>query len=51
MGAFLKFVGWLATKGKKYVKIAWDHKGTIMKWLNAGQTFTWVYEQIKKLWT
>lgn len=50
MGAFLKFVSWLATKGQKYVKIAWAHKQDILNWLNAGQTFDWIYQKIKKLW-
>lgn len=48
MAAFLKFVGWLASKGKKYVTWAWDNKGKIIDWLNIGYTFTWIYEEIKK---
>lgn len=51
MAPFLRFVSWLATKGQKYVKIAWNHKSTILKWLNAGQTFDWIYKKIKSLWS
>ncbi|MFE4037097.1 MULTISPECIES: aureocin A53 family class IId bacteriocin [unclassified Priestia] len=48
MSLFLKFVGWLASKGSKYVKWAWDHKGQISEWLNIGYSFVWVYDEIKK---
>ncbi len=50
MAAFMKLIQFLATKGKKYVSLAWKHKGTILKWINAGQSFEWIYKQIKKLW-
>lgn len=49
MGAFLKFVAFLASKGTKYVKWAWANKGRIIDWLNIGMAFEWIFQKIKQI--
>lgn len=44
---WLKFLSYVAGKGKEAVKAAWKYKGKVLEWLNIGPTLDWVWQKLK----
>ncbi|MBF1677313.1 MAG: aureocin A53 family class IId bacteriocin [Scardovia wiggsiae] len=49
MGAFFRLLSILARYGARAVQWAWAHRGTVLRWIGAGQAIDWVIKQIKRL--
>ena len=47
MITFLKLVKALASYGAKAVKYAWDHKGTILKYIERGFSIGWLVDYVR----
>ena len=47
MITFLKLVSALARYGSKAVSFAWDHKGTILRYIERGFSLGWLVDWVR----
>lgn len=47
--SWVRFLAFVAKKGKSAVQAAWKYKDKVLKWLNIGPTLDWVWQKLKNI--